>query len=339
MARRGTILEDGFVRLAPKGRGRGRSPPEPVGDSRLRSRDTGESMPDYTDLLRTSDVLLGASRCRPADLEPEVEETEACHTLVFPVEGVFSVDTGTHRTSATPSKVLFFHEGQTHRVRHPRGDADRSIYACLSRRLVEPFTDADGCFRLTEAFTDPLFDLRLMQLAGRAGRRELTPLELDEFVLDTLGLHIDDHSRPASSTSSHREIARAADEHLAVHFRDDCDLSHVARDVGVSPHHLSRVFKAVTGTSLTRRRTRLRLRYALEQIVSGCDDLTAVAVEAGFYDHPHMANNFRAHLGISPSMARLDPRSARPPTGRPIPRRSPLPADTELTAVERTDDP
>lgn len=261
-------------------------------------------MPNNTVLLRTSDVLLGASRCDPVDPESEAEETEDYHTLVFPIEGVFSVDTGSTLTSATPSKLLFFDKGQTHRIRHPHGANDRSIYVSLSQRVVEPFADPEGCFRQMEAFTDPRFDFRLTRLVNRARRRSLTRLELDEFALHTLSYYTDEPRAPSLPSRQHRDIADGAGEHLALHFREDCDLSHVARDVGVSPHHLSRVFKTVTGKSLTRRRTQLRLRYALEQIVSGCDDLSAVAVESGFYDHPHMANSFRTHLGISPSMVR-----------------------------------
>lgn len=261
------------------------------------------SMPENKALLRTSDVLLGTSRCDPLDSPSEVEETEDHHTLVFPIEGVFWVDTGSSLTSATPSKLLFFHKGQTRRVHHPHGANDRSIYVSLSQRFAEPFADVDGYFRRMEALTEPRFDLRLIRLVHRAGQRRLTRLELDEFVLHTLRHHTDEPQSPTLHSPQHRDIANDADEHLAIHFREDCDLSEVARDIGVSPHHLSRVFKAVTGRSLTQRRAQLRLRYATEEIVSGHDDLSTVALEAGFYDHSHMANSFRAHLGISPRMA------------------------------------
>ncbi|MGB7859777.1 MAG: AraC family transcriptional regulator [Acidimicrobiia bacterium] len=266
---------------------------------------TQVSMPNNSVLLRTSDVLFGASRCDLTDAETEVEETEKHHTLVFPVEGVFSVDTGSNLTSATPSKVLFFRKGQTHRVLHPYGANDRSFYFSLSQRIIDPFIDAEGGFPPMSAFTQPSFDFRLIRLVNRAARRELTRLELDEFVLHTLTHSTGESLAPSLHSNQHRQVAIDADEHLALHFQEDCDLAHVASDVGVSPHHLSRVFKAVTGRSLTRRRTQLRLLHALEQIVSGADDLSMVAVEAGFYDHSHMANSFRAHLGVSPSMARI----------------------------------
>jgi AraC-like DNA-binding protein len=78
----------------------------------------------------------------------------------------------------------------------------------------------------------------------------------------------------------------------------------VAAAVGASPFHLSRVFKRATGQSLTEYRTALRVRFAIDQIADGADDLSRLAVEAGFYDHAHMTNTFRRRLGSPPSVLR-----------------------------------
>ena len=48
-------------------------------------------------------------------------------------------------------------------------------------------------------------------------------------------------------------------------------LDEVAREVGASPHHLSRVFQRVTGSSLTAYRNRLRVRAVLDTLAEPDD--------------------------------------------------------------------
>jgi AraC-like DNA-binding protein len=67
--------------------------------------------------------------------------------------------------------------------------------------------------------------------------------------------------------------------------------------VGCSPHHLSRVFSRLTGSSATAYRNRLRVSQALERIASGEPDLAVLAAELGFADHAHMARTIRAATG------------------------------------------
>ena len=70
-------------------------------------------------------------------------------------------------------------------------------------------------------------------------------------------------------------------------------LGALAGLVGASPYHLSRVFQAETGLSLTRFRNRLRLRRALERLAAGESSLASVATDAGFADHAHFCRTVR----------------------------------------------
>jgi AraC family transcriptional regulator len=57
--------------------------------------------------------------------------------------------------------------------------------------------------------------------------------------------------------------------------------------------------------TLQRHLNRLRLREALSRVADG-EDLTRVALAAGFYDHSHFANAFRREFGVSPSEMRRE---------------------------------
>lgn len=58
----------------------------------------------------------------------------------------------------------------------------------------------------------------------------------------------------------------------------------VARRVGLSGWELARRFRRVTGTSIHRYRTALRVQAALERIEAGERDLTGLALDLGFFD-------------------------------------------------------
>ena len=71
-----------------------------------------------------------------------------------------------------------------------------------------------------------------------------------------------------------------------------------------SPYHLSRVFREVTGLTLSEYRTRLRVHAVLDRLELGDRDLAAVAAATGFADHGHMTRTVTGHLGAPPSVVR-----------------------------------
>lgn len=77
----------------------------------------------------------------------------------------------------------------------------------------------------------------------------------------------------------------------------------LARRIGTSPHHLSRVFHAATGMTLSAYRTRLRLHRAIEMLTDSAQDphIADIAAATGFADQAHLARVFRRHLGTTPT--------------------------------------
>ena len=102
-------------------------------------------------------------------------------------------------------------------------------------------------------------------------------------------------------TAGHRELTERVQHLLVREHRNRLTLSRIARTVGASPFHLTRVFGARAGMPIHRYLVRVRLRVALELMQQRPRDLAWVALEAGFASHSHFTAAFRAEYGVSPS--------------------------------------
>ena len=81
-------------------------------------------------------------------------------------------------------------------------------------------------------------------------------------------------------------------------------IQDVAAEFGVSPFHLSRVFRAETGVSVHQYLLRIRMKEALSRLQAGEPLLSRLALDLGFSSHSHFTETFRRHFGESPAQVR-----------------------------------
>jgi AraC family transcriptional regulator len=77
-------------------------------------------------------------------------------------------------------------------------------------------------------------------------------------------------------------------------------LHELAREAGVHPVHLSRVFRRCEGEGIGEYVHRLRIRAACEQMLSPRKSLAEISLETGFADQSHFTRAFRRITGMSP---------------------------------------
>ncbi|RFU37836.1 helix-turn-helix domain-containing protein [Actinomadura logoneensis] len=107
----------------------------------------------------------------------------------------------------------------------------------------------------------------------------------------------------ATRAQHHRLVSRVQEALNSGHLTTGLD--ELAGLVGSSPHHLSRVFRRVTGRTITAYRNDLRVRAVLEDLAQGPDTALAdLAAAHGFTDHSHLTRTIRNHLGECPSALR-----------------------------------
>lgn len=262
-------------------------------------------------------------RCRACVAPRGAEEPNEGHSIVFVRRGLFLRESRDGTSVGDANRVLFFHRGEGYRYAHPVAGGDDCTILALDEAtawsLVEeaelaregargPFPVADA---VAGARMAALHQELLRELALGADALALAELALELARAALAGL------RPAARgrrpTRAQRELVEAA--RLALARRPDRppSLTALARELGCSPFHLSRLFRAATGLGLRQHVRRLRVRLAAERLRRGSCDLSALAQELGFHDHSHFTHAFRAEWGCAPSRFARSPRPRQRP--------------------------
>jgi AraC-like DNA-binding protein len=179
------------------------------------------------------------------------------------------------RTAVTPETRDLLEED-------PVGRFSRRLDSRQVRRLSALFTELRDAETLDGALVNAGLSYLLI-LAWRAF------LDSDD-VVEGVGVH------PAVETAA--RLLRT-DQHPG-------DLNTLARAAGLSLSHLSRLFKAQTGVSITRFRNQQRLRRFVVLYGNGRRSTAlAAALEAGFGSYAQFYRVFRQETGRSPSELRV----------------------------------
>ena len=101
-------------------------------------------------------------------------------------------------------------------------------------------------------------------------------------------------------TRSRIEI-RSAVQWIKDHMQEPISLPHIANQVGLSPHYVSRLFREETGCSVNQYITRLRMEKALELLRHTNKKVYEIAEEVGIPSYRYFTVTFRNWTGVSPT--------------------------------------
>ncbi len=84
-------------------------------------------------------------------------------------------------------------------------------------------------------------------------------------------------------------------------------LPEISKEVGCSPHYLSRIFSQETGTTISRYLRDLRLDRAAGILKQGKSNVTEAAMEVGYSSLSHFSKAFAGRFGVCPCVFPLNP--------------------------------
>lgn len=128
----------------------------------------------------------------------------------------------------------------------------------------------------------------------------------DQLAVDHLVLAILSQMSRAETTSA-RGLPAATLDRIEARMRaleeGPASLAELAGLAGMSPRHLSRLYKASTRQSLSARQRQLQVER-VKHLLRGPEPLSAVALACGFSSQSHMTRVFRAETGAPPALWR-----------------------------------
>lgn len=254
------------------------------------------------DGISVSDVRCSHAKGAAPDDEPAPE-----NAVVFVRRGCFVRSAAGGRQVLDPTLAYCMHAGEEQRYDHPHADGDDCTAIALSPDLVASLWGGDPALPTAAIPTSSEIDLRHRLLLSAAGASH-DEHELYERALALLAATLAVASairvsagRPATARAR-RTIVESAREALTE--RPDRSLPELARITSTSPHHLSRVFRAEAGHTISRQRIRLRARAALDRLADGDENLARLAADVGFADQSHLCRVLVEETGRTPSALR-----------------------------------
>ena len=149
----------------------------------------------------------------------------------------------------------------------------------ISREIKAIFDDIEKESALSDSFSEGVIEAKVELLFFLLARNENT----------------------CSALSEGNEYVISAVEYVRKNFQRDVKLCDLAKEISVSPEHLSRVFKKETGFGFCEYLTLIRLKNA-EELLINCPSMSVsdVAFRCGFNDSNYFCEKFKRSYGASP---------------------------------------
>ena len=96
-------------------------------------------------------------------------------------------------------------------------------------------------------------------------------------------------------------VVEHAKEYIGEHFNKELSLEEMAKEVGISPYYLSKLFKESEGTGYIEYTTKLRMDYAQEQLGSTDRSVKEICRDAGYQDPNYFSRIFKKWTGMTPT--------------------------------------
>jgi AraC-like DNA-binding protein len=261
-------------------------------------------------LFESETLQIGLFEARDVSEQCGEIEQQSRNVVVLPCSGLFSkYDAPGRHVLGTPSHAVFIAADTPYRLGYPGAIGDRALILRFSHAVAaDDLRGRRGEAPASSGLLPPEAMMLRNLLCARLTRSEADEFEIKVRGLDLLGMSLgairsaDAPGRRSTEARWTRSVQRVK-EAVAVAPADKWDVEKLARIALISPFHLCRVFRRTTGTSVYDYVLRERLATTLDAVLDG-EDLTTIALDAGFASHSHFTARFRDFFGCTPAALR-----------------------------------
>ena len=270
-------------------------------------------------VFQSATAQAGAFRCARSDPRFRDSGPTERHLVVFPRVGVWIRHAGSRAFVADPHVITIYNRGQEYTRDVLDADGDRcdwyAVSAETAREVAAAYEPRSGDsarpFRHPCGPCPPDLYLRQRALFHRLERRDVDEVEAEESVIAVVADAIaaahgarGSWPAPREPLDAQLDLVERARADIVAHARERTTLSATAHRLGVSPFHLCRVFRRLTGMSVHAYRIELRQRLSLELLAAESVSVSRVAADLGFASHSHLTATLRLRLGLTPTRLR-----------------------------------
>ena len=170
----------------------------------------------------------------------------------------------------------------------------------LQATTIESLVGASAALEVPRTVSSGPASTSAIELALELRREPLEPLAVESLTAECLSFvarqaDLGEPEGSASWLSRIRDVLH--DPHTT-----RLGIRALAAEVGYHPAYVSRAFRRRFGISIGQYARRVRLARTARALVVDTDcPLSSIALAAGYQDHSHMSNDFRARIGTTPS--------------------------------------
>ena len=97
------------------------------------------------------------------------------------------------------------------------------------------------------------------------------------------------------------DVVEKAKQYIKARFREGVSLEKTAREVGISPYYLSKLFKETEGSSYIDYLTALRIDYAKENLADREKSIKEICAGSGYREPNYFSRIFKKWTGLTPT--------------------------------------
>lgn len=203
--------------------------------------------------------------------------------------------------------LVFIPERVIHHTTYYGEHYKRKLIYC-GRSLV-PYAVSGRLSSFTYLYRNSLAASEIKALLLKIEKEYISPDiysgEVIEMLLAMLFFVLARNENEFSGVSVGNKTVTEAVEYIQNGYMHDVSLSEAAKNLSVSPEHLSRIFKRETGMGFSEYLTLVRLKRAEELLKSGVKmSMTEIAYASGFNDSNYFSEKFKSYYGVSPTKYR-----------------------------------
>ena len=113
-------------------------------------------------------------------------------------------------------------------------------------------------------------------------------------------IRMDEASANGSMAFNKKQAVKSVIDYIEEHFYTHISVQDLADKVFLNPDYLGRIFKEITGETISTRIQKVRIRHACQMLQSTQRTVTDIASACGFSDTKFFYSVFKKHMGVLP---------------------------------------